>query len=282
MTERTFTAANVGDALVNITCPIGTIDVTVDPKATHITIVVSTEDTEGPVADAVRSTLWHEVKGTITLSVPEIGGGRARGGFTSVSYGNSSFQSFGNGSTFNGINVSGVGITVEDGALYMGGTCVVRDGVVVAETGTRVGGSGYGSISVRITVPTASSALTCETTSASVRVHGNLEVIHFHSVSGSLAAAGAYTLRADTTSGAITADMVYGEVDAESVSGRILIGAYNGDAAKLKSVSGSLTLSATPAARGQLTARTVSGAISLRGTGALDVRTRTVSGHISR
>lgn len=279
MAQQTFTATNAGDRLADINCPIGAITVTVDPSSVA-RITVSTTDTEGPVADAVNGALFHDIQGSMTLSIPEIRG--QSGGFASVSHGGTTFQSFGSGSVFSGINVHGGQVTIDGGDVYVGGKRVVSGGRVVAEAGTEVGGAGNGTITVEVTLPSVSSSLRCETTSASVAVHGNLEAIDFYSVSGSLSAAGVYSLRACTTSGGILADAVDGDLDAESVSGRITIGAYNGSDASLKSVSGSLALSATPAARGRLSARTVSGAIGLRGTGALDVRTRSVSGHIFR
>ncbi|MGP4001533.1 DUF4097 family beta strand repeat-containing protein [Streptomyces sp. 8N706] len=284
-TEQTFTATNAGQIWADVISHVGTVNVTDDPSLTHAEITVRTGSDEGTIADAVRNTTVREhVSNGINVfevRVPKVNGGAG----TVMQIGGSTF-SFSGGSTGVGQNfgvVSGsvTGMTISNGDVIIGGRKVVENGRVVAEQGTVVIGAGTGTIVVDVKVPDLSS-VRLETTSADLRVRGDLQVLDIRSVSGDVEAEGVHTLRGNTTSGDVEAERVEARVDVNSVSGDIEIGAYNGSEFRAITVSGDIEVSATPAASGFFTATTVSGDVSTRGAEHLQPRVSTISGKIRR
>ena len=277
-TSQTFTATATaaGAVWTDVISHVGTVNVTVDPTLKHAVITVSTGDDDGPLADAVRGATkqesTHQSLNCLTVRVPKVRG-------NTMTMGNSTF-SFNGGNMVVGQNFGVVtgSMTISNGDVIIGGRKVVSNGRVVAEQGTVVSGSGMGTITVDVKLPTDQSSVRLETTSADITVHGDLQVLDVHSVSGDIQARGVHTLRGNTTSGDFEVDRVDARVDVNSVSGDIEIGAYNGTEFRANTVSGDVHVSATPAATGSIDANTVSGDVTTRGTGHLCERVGTVSG----
>ncbi|MCX5207603.1 DUF4097 domain-containing protein [Streptomyces sp. NBC_00237] len=283
-TSQTFTATAAGAVWTDVISHVGTVNVTVDPTLKNAVVTVSTSDDEGPLADAVRAATQKESTyqnlNCLTIRVPKVQG-------HTMTMGNSTFSFNGGnmvvGQNFGVVTGSVTGIHMAGGDISIGGRKVVSGGRVVAEQGTVVSGGGMGTITVDVTLPSDQSSIRLETTSADLTVHGDLQVLDTHSVSGDVQAKGVHTLRANTTSGDIEADRIDARIDAVSVSGDIEVGAYNGTEFRAQTVSGDIHLSATPAATGTIDATTVSGDVTTRGTSHLHERVRTVSGkHRSR
>lgn len=282
-TSQTFTATAAGALWTDVISHVGTVTVTVDPTLKHAVVTVSTGDDEGPLADAVRAARMSEKTyqnlECITVRVPKVQG-------NTMTMGNSTFSFNGGGitvgQTFGVVRGSVTGMTISDGDIIIGGRTVVSNGRVVAEQGTVLSG-GTGTITVDVKLPSDMSSVRLETTSADITVHGDLQVLDVHSISGDVEARGVRTLRGNTTSGDFEVARVDARVDIQSVSGDIEIGAYNGTEFRANTVSGGIGITATPAATGSVDANTVSGNITTYGTGHLCERVRTVSGkHRSR
>ncbi|MFD5899651.1 DUF4097 family beta strand repeat-containing protein [Streptomyces sp. NPDC060366] len=283
-TSQTFTATAAGAFWTDVISHVGTVTVTIDKTLKHTVVTVSTGDDEGPLADAVRGTTMRESTykslDCLTVDVPQVRGNVMTMGTSTFSFNGGSVVV---GQNFGVVRGSVSAMTVGNGDVIIGGRKVVSNGRVVAEQGTVVSGGGAGTITVDVRVPSELSSLRLETTSADLTVHGDLQVLDVHSVSGDVEARGVHTLRASTTSGDVEVERVDGRVDVTSVSGDIEIGAYNGTEFRAKTVSGDIHVSATPLADGSIDATTVSGDVTTRGTGQLHERVRTVSGkHRSR
>ncbi|MFF9691057.1 DUF4097 family beta strand repeat-containing protein [Streptomyces sp. NPDC014623] len=278
-TSQTFTATAAGAVWTDIISHVGTVNVSVDPTLKHAVITVSTDDDDGPLADAVRGATKSESRyqnlDCVTVRVPEAEG-------NTMTMGNSTYRFSGGNmvvrQNFGVIRGSVTGMAIADGDITIGGHKVVSDGMVVAEAGTVVSGGGMGTITVDVKLPSDQSSVRLETTSADITVHGDLQVLDVHSVSGGIEARGVHTLRGNTTSGDFEVDRVDARVDVNSVSGDIEIGAYSGTEFRANTVSGHVHVSATPAATGSIDANTVSGNVTTRGTGHLRERVGTVSG----
>ncbi|MGY3685111.1 DUF4097 family beta strand repeat-containing protein [Streptomyces sp. TE33382] len=280
--KQTFTATTSGRIWADVISQTGTVNVTVDPTLKNALITVSTPDTEGPVADAVRNTTSREHVSNglnvLEVRVPKIPG-------NTVQMGNSSFNFSGGNmvvsQNYGVVTGSVTGMTISNGDVYVGGRKVVENGRVVAEQGTVVGGAGgSGRITIDVRVPDLSS-VRLDTTSGDLQVlQGDLQVLDVRSVSGDVEAKGVHTLRGNLTSGDVEVERVEARVDIASVSGDIEIGAYNGSELRATSVSGDITVSATPAATGSFTASTVSGDVTTRGAEHLSPRVSTVSGRV--
>lgn len=281
-TQQTFTATASGSIWADVISQTGMVNVTVDPMLKNAVITVSTPDTEGPVADAVRNATSREHASNglnvLEVRVPKIPG-------NTVQMGNSSFSfSGGNmvvGQNFGVVTGSVTGMTISNGDVYVGGRKVVENGRVVAEQGTVVGGAGgSGQVTIDVRVPDLSS-VRLDTTSGDLRVlSGDLQVLDVTSISGDVEAKGVHTLRGNLTSGDLEVERVEARVDFATISGDIEIGAYNGSELRVKSVSGDIEVSATPAATGFFTATTVSGDVTTRGAEHLNPRVSTVSGKV--
>ncbi|MFJ6559960.1 DUF4097 family beta strand repeat-containing protein [Streptomyces sp. NPDC091412] len=242
--ERTFTTTTAGPVALNL--PAGNARVTVDKTAKTATIRLHTTDREGPSADAIQRTTASTSHG-LAVTVPDTGG---NSGVTVISA----------GSSYSSISIGGGGTVIVNGQRITGGQ--ISNG-----------------ITADITVPPGS-ALTFRSKSADLRVTGPLASLDATTVSGDIEAGVVGAITVQSTSGDIDIDAVSQQLAASTVSGDIEIGSYSGGQAMLNAVSGDLTLSATPAASGMLSARTVSGDVRLRGARHLNPQTSTVSGRV--
>lgn len=288
--HKTFTATRTGYVFAEIISHTGAVNVTVDPSIKQAEFTISTPDSEGPAADAVRGATFREMgkagQEQAILEIPKTGGINFGGVYNTgrmsnvqnVVSGNSGSTVQINGMTFSGTIDSGVTMVGND--IYIGGRKVVSDGRVIAQQGTAVSG-GTGRIMVEIRLP-QHSGLRLSTTSARLRVRGDIQTLDVNTTSGDVQAEGVHTLYAHSVSGDIEAERVETRLDAQTTSGDIEIGAYNGGSLHATSVSGDVTISATPAAHDMASVRTVSGGIRLRGCEHLAVRTNTVSGDVRR
>ena len=276
-TEKTFTASTAGRIFADLISHVGTVNVFVDPAVKTAEITIRTSDNDGPLADAVNGTTHREYdyNGTNVLEVrvPKVDGGMF-GSTNVVQIGGSRFS-------FNGgvINTGSMtGVTISNGDVWVGGQRVVSGGRVVAEQGAVVGGSGSGTITADVKVPSLSS-FRLDTTSADLTVHGgDLQILEVTSVSGDVEATGAHTLRVNSTSGDLNISRVEGRADLNSVSGDIEIGLYRGSKFRANAVSGDIDVRVHEEATGSFDAVTVSGDVTTVGAGHLNPRVSTVSG----
>lgn len=276
-TSQTFTATAAGAVWTDVISYVGAVNVTIDPTLTHAVVTVSTGDDEGPLADAVRGATkkesTHKHLNCLTIRVPEVEGNTMTMGTFRLGGGGVVV-----GQNFGVIRGSVTGVTISNGDIVIGGRKVVSNGRVVAERGTVVSGSGMGTITIDVKLPSDQSSVRLETTSADLTVHGDLQVLDARSVSGDIEAKGVHTLQVNTTSGDVEVERVDARVNVTSVSGDIEIGAYSGTEFRATSVSGDIGVNATPDAFGSIDATTVSGDVTTRGTSHLSERVSTVSG----
>ncbi|MEV5204900.1 hypothetical protein, partial [Streptomyces sp. NPDC053720] len=159
--------AAVGPVLADITCPTGSVRVTIDPAATVARAEVRTDDTTGPSADAVANSRVSQDGQHLTITVPEIEGGvsgftqsvTTRGGGTRVT------QVFGN------VTGSMTGVTIVNGQVIVGG----------------VGGTVSSGIEVLVTLP-AGSGVRMNSRNADLVVSGVLAALDLDTHNGSLLA----------------------------------------------------------------------------------------------
>lgn len=280
-TQMKISSEHTGPICLDLSVQTGTVRVTVDPAITQALVTVATDDDEGPVAEAVRAITSTEftraADAWLKVTVPQTPGSSG-----SVQMGGSSFH-FDGGFGGNVVSVDNVGVGMQmiGNDVYMGGKKVIENGRVIAAAGTVVTGTGRaGTLTVDVTLPYGSS-LRLTTTSASLQVRsGDLNHLDVQTVSGSVETKGVRHLTANTTSGSVYVDSAQTSVTVNSVSGAVEIGAYYGSHFTASTVSGAIRMTATPAASGPVTARTVSGSITTRAADHLDVRTRSVSGRI--
>ncbi|MFJ2007951.1 DUF4097 family beta strand repeat-containing protein [Streptomyces chartreusis] len=270
MTEQTFTASAALPTVAYINSSIGEVTVTVEPTLKTAQVKVHTDATEGPLADAVNNTTITERQaGSETflhINVPDVDSGSVNvvqvGGST-VRFG----TNYGSMTTNN----------VHEGDVWIGGQKVVSRGRVVADKGTIV--SGTGKIAIKVQLP-AGSSVELHSTSADLYTTGDLNHVRFETVSGDIDVQSVRTISGQTTSGDIEVDRLAERASIASVSGDIEIEAYSGSAFDARTVSGDIDLRATPSASGAVAAVSVSGDITTRGAGRLNVMPRTQSGDV--
>ncbi|MFC9224647.1 DUF4097 family beta strand repeat-containing protein [Streptomyces hygroscopicus] len=255
MVEHVFNADSSGSVVLNLTLPLGRITVTVDRELERARVILRTEDTTGPGADAVRRATTQHSGRQMSVQVPEIPGAvmmSGNGGGSRITQ-TASTVAFGQTVT---------GLTFVNGRLITAGTSMptIRP------------------IDAIVTLP-AQSSLAVVTTSADTTVHGKLARLTVHSVSGDVTAMTAHVLEAHTTSGDIEAEIVTGELLAHSVSGDVRVLSYRGDTANATTTSGDVHLTATAEATGFITAQSVSGDVKVTGARHLNPRVRSVSGY---
>ncbi|WP_405539201.1 DUF4097 family beta strand repeat-containing protein [Streptomyces antimycoticus] len=254
MVEQVFNAESTGPAVVNLTLPLGRITVACDPKVERARVVLQTEDTTGPGADAVRrATIRHRFGRRMSVQVPEIPSAVMMSGT-----GSRVSQTVGTV----GVGQVVTGLTFVGGQLVSGGSTMPTIRLIEAF----------------VTLP-AGSSLAVVTTSADTTVYGDLGRLSVHSVSGDVIAQTVRVLETDTTSGDIAAETVTGELAARSVSGDVQVFSYRGDTANATTVSGDISLTATAHATGFITANSVSGDVRVTGAGHLTPRVHSVSGY---
>ncbi|MBV7255118.1 hypothetical protein KQH21_31115 [Streptomyces sp. IpFD-1.1] len=262
-TEKIHIMSVEGAVELDLATVKGQVRIAVDPKAVFARLRVHTTATEGPAADAVRTTEIGEYGGKLVVSVPEPAAtdGIVIGG-----------NSFGGGTaTFNGSFVS-------DGDIWIGGRPIVVGGRVVVPQGTVVTG-GSETITVDVVLPAGSSS-SVQTKHAETTVRGALKSLRFRAHNGSLKATRADVLDTDTHNGSVLVETVDTELKASTHNGSINIGAYHGRCASVRTHNGNASVAASPASTGRLTARTHNGNIHLMSAGHLDLKTSTHCGRI--
>ncbi|MFD9692324.1 DUF4097 domain-containing protein [Kitasatospora sp. NPDC059088] len=253
-TTRTFLAATAQQ--LAMVMPTGHVRVSIDPAATAITVQLSTPDDDGPSADAVRRTRSWEGPTHLSIDVPA-----ANHGSLTIN-GNTVHQSFGT------ITGDITGITIVNGHVIIGGSI----------QGQRLASP----IAATVTLPPTALGVALRSVSAGLTATGHLPALAFESTSGDVRVQSVNVLSAKTISGDVGAERIGSDAEIRTTSGDVRIGVYEGRTAEIRTVSGDIRLTAGTRATGTLTARTVSGDVDLHGTNRLDVRTRTVSGHLAR
>ncbi|MFJ6750715.1 DUF4097 family beta strand repeat-containing protein [Streptomyces sp. NPDC091266] len=267
MTERTIPVDASGPIALDLSLNTGSIRVTVDPSLKQARVVLKTEATSGPSADAIRDTAVSLNGQDLKVRVPDVGG--AMGGSTTIRMGNSTM-------TFSG----GSGVQVVGGNVYVSGNTggkVFVNGREVTATGPA--GDGATPITAEVHLPAQSVALVT-THSADTTVRGKLARLDYAGTSGALVADRIGDLDAMATSGSVMVNEVTGSLDANLTSGSLGIGAYSGPAARLNVTSGSVRMAATEQATGRLTVNVTSGSARITGAAHLNVRRRVTSGHV--
>ncbi|MFJ8675496.1 DUF4097 family beta strand repeat-containing protein [Streptomyces sp. NPDC093589] len=267
MTERMIPVDAFGPIALDLSMNTGSIRVTVDPELKQPRVVLKTEATSGPSADAIRDTTVHLTGQDLRVRVPDTGGGT--NGSTTIRMGNSTM-------TFSG----GSGVQVVGGNVYVSGNTggkVFINGQEVTATGPA--GDALTPITAEVHLPAHSVAL-ISTHTAETTVRGTLARLEYDGTSGALVADRVGDLDAVATSGSVIVNEVSGALDANLTSGNLGIGAYSGPAARLNVTSGNVRMAATAQATGRLTVNVTSGSARITGAAHLNVRRRVTSGHV--
>ncbi|MEK2475533.1 DUF4097 family beta strand repeat-containing protein [Streptomyces noursei] len=267
MTERTIPVDAFGPIAIDLMMNAGSIRVAVDSALKQARVVLKTEATSGPSADAIRGTAVSLTGQNLTLRVPDVAGGM--GGSTTIRRGGYTM-------TFSGGN----GVQIVGGNVYVsghGGGKVFVNGREVTATGPA--GDAVTPITAEIHLPAGSVALV-RTHTADTVIKGELARLEYDGTSGSLAADRVGDLDVTVTSGSVIVNDVTGELDANLTSGNLGIGAYSGTDARLNLTSGNVRMAATAQAAGRLTVSATSGCARITGAGHLNVRRRVTSGYV--
>ncbi|MFJ7242662.1 DUF4097 family beta strand repeat-containing protein [Streptomyces olivaceus] len=250
--------------LADITCPSGTVKVTVDPRAPLPTATVRTDDKTGPAADAVRRSTVSLNGDRLTVTVPETGG---TGGVTQI------INSRGRTTVFQSA-----------GVVYGNITGMTIDGNGNMTVGGFSGGIASSPIEVLVTLP-AASGVTVKSHNAHLEVDGPLAALRMDTHNGHVRAGVVGRAKIDGHNGNYAFEAIQDSVDIDSHNGHTTIGSYSGSNARVTTHNGTLNLAATPRATGPITARTHNGQITLRGVRGrqdLDVRTSTHNGSVHK
>jgi DUF4097 and DUF4098 domain-containing protein YvlB len=268
MTERTIPVAAFGPIALDLTMNAGTIRVVVDPMLKQAQVVLKTEATSGPSADAIRDTAVSLNGQNLKVRVPDVAGGT--GGSTTIRVG-------GNTMTFAG----GSGVQIVNGNVHVtghGGGKVFVNGREVTATGPA--GDAVTPITAVIHLPARSEALISTHTAQTVVTGDALARLEYDGTSGALTAERVGDLDATVTSGSVIVGDVTGSLDVNLTSGNLGIGAYSGHDARLNVTSGNVRMAATPQATGRLTVGATSGNVRVTGAAHLNVRRRVTSGYV--
>lgn len=255
MTERSFVSATSGPIVLGLSLPVGSIRVQIDKSVTIARVVLRTDDSTGPAADAVNRARYEQNGQVFGIEVPEMPNGvivQGRG-----NHGSTVYQSFGS------MNIVGGTVRV-NGRVVSGGmgnlpTVSPIDATVYLPVGSSFGAS---------------------TTSADAEVFGQADRVEFRSVSGDLYADGVRQLTVNTTSGDVSVGRVTDQVTAHSVSGDVKVQMYDGHSAQLNTTSGDVAMQATATASGVVSAHSISGDVRIAGARHLSVSARSVSGRV--
>ncbi|KUL64789.1 hypothetical protein ADL28_08885 [Streptomyces violaceusniger] len=255
MTERTFEMSTPGPVVLGLHLPMGSVDAQVIDSLRTARVVLSTDDSSGPAADAVNQARARQDGQTLALEVPELPGNV----MTQTIRGNRIVQHM---SVVTGSMTS---VTIVNGRVIHG------NGVHTTTT--------VSEIRARVLLP-ARSSLAVVSQSADAVVNGYVDRMEFRSVSGDLRLNGACELRAQTTSGDLGIVRVTDRLTARTVSGDIAVDLYSGNDADLNTTSGDVIVRAADAACGHLRAESVSGDVRVGGSRNLRVSAHSVSGDI--
>ncbi|MFG2459433.1 DUF4097 family beta strand repeat-containing protein [Streptomyces sp. NPDC048523] len=267
MTERTIPVDAFGPIALDLTMKAGTIRVVVDPALKQAHVVLKTEATSGPSADAIRDTAVSLRGQNLKVRVPDVAGGM--GGSTTISVG-------GNTTTFSG----GSGVQIVNGNVHVtghGGGKVFINGREVTATGPA--GDAVTPITAVVHLPARSETL-ISTHTADTVIKGELARLEYDGTSGSLTAERVGDLDATVTSGSVIVGDVTGALDVNLTSGNLGIGAYSGRDARLNLTSGNVRIAATPQATGRLVVSATSGCARITGASHLNIRRRVTSGYV--
>lgn len=254
MTERVFDSVTSGPIVLGLSLPVGSVRVQVIDSLTTARIVLWTDDSTGPAADAVTRARSNQNEQAFGIEVPEMPGNV----IVQSHRGNRVVQNVGT------VYGSVTGMTIINGRVVSGG---MNDMQTVSP------------IEATVCLPPHSS-LAVVSQSADAAVFGYVDRMEFRSVSGDLDVDGVRELRANTTSGDIRAGRVTGQITAQLVSGDIEVDLYDGRSATLGTTSGDITVQATSGAAGHVSANSVSGDVRLCGARHLNVSANTVSGRV--
>ena len=254
MTERVFDSATSGPIVLGISLPVGSVRVQVIDSLTAARVVLRTDDATGPAADAVNGARSTQNGQAFGIEVPEMPGNV----MVQSRRGNRIVQTAGT------VYGSVTGVTIINGRVVSGGMNSMQT---------------VSPIEATVCLPPHSS-IAVVSQSADAAVFGYVDRMEFRSISGDLDADGARELRANTTSGDIRAGRVTEQITAQSVSGDIEVGLYDGRGATLGTTSGDITVQATNGAAGHVSANSVSGDVRLSGARHLNVSANTVSGRV--
>ncbi|SDK79657.1 DUF4097 family beta strand repeat-containing protein [Streptomyces indicus] len=249
MTERAFVSETSGPIVLGIALPVGSVRVQVLDSLTMARVVLRTEDTSGPAADAVNRARSSQNGQAFSIEVPDMPG-------------NVMVQSRRGGRIVH--NNSVTNMVIVNGRVISGGNSNMQT---------------VSPIEVTVSLPPHSS-LAVVAQSADAEVFGYVDRMEFHSISGDLNADGVRQLKANTTSGDIYAGRVTEQITAQSVSGDIEIGLYDGRGASLGTTSGDITVQATNGSSGHVSANSVSGDVRISGARHLNVSANTASGRV--
>ena len=267
MTERTIPVDAFGPIALDLTMSAGSIRVVVDPMLKQARIVLKTEATSGPSADAIRDTAVSLAGQNLTVRVPDVAGGT--GGSTTINMGGSTM-------TFSG----GSGVQIVGGNVHISGHSggkVFVNGREVTPTGPA--GDALTPLTAEIQLP-AKSVLLLSTHTADTVIKGELARLEYDAKSGTLTAERVVDLDATITSGNVIAGAVTGSLDVNLTSGNLNIGAYSGHDARLNLTSGNVRMAATAQASGRLAVGATSGCVRITGASHLNVRRRVTSGYV--
>jgi hypothetical protein len=267
MTERTILVDAFGPIALDLTMNTGSIRVTVDPELKRPRVVLKTEATSGPSADAIRDTTVSLTGQDLKVRVPDTAGGT--NGSTAISMGSNTV-------TFSG----GSGVQIVGNNVYVSGNTgskVFVNGQEVTATGPA--GEAPTPITAEVHLPARSVAL-ISTHTAETTIRGRLARLEYTGTSGALVADRVGDLDVMATSGSVMVNEVAGALDASLTSGSLGIGAYSGPDARLNVTSGSVQMAATVQATGRLAVNATSGSARVTGAAHLDVRRRVTSGYV--
>ncbi|MFD5015643.1 DUF4097 family beta strand repeat-containing protein [Streptomyces chartreusis] len=267
MTERIIPVDVVGPIALDLTMNTGSIRVVVDSTLKQARMVLTTEATSGPSADAIRDTAVSLNGQNLRVRVPDVAGGMS--GSTTIRMG-------GNTMTFSGGN----GVQIVGGNVYVSGHSggkVFVNGREVTATGPA--GDAVTPITAEIHLP-AKSVLMVGTHTADTVIRGTLARLEYDGTSGTLTAEHVGDLDATVTSGSVIVGDVTGALDVNLTSGNLNVGAYSGHDARLNLTSGNVRMAATTQATGRLAVNATSGCARITGASHLNVRRRVTSGYV--
>lgn len=268
MTERTVSVDTPGPVALDLVMYAGRIRLIAQPTLKQARVVLKTDATSGPSADAIRDTTVVQNGQRVTVRVPDTGG--FDGGSTTIRMGNSTM-------TFSG----GPGVSIVGGNIHISGHCsgkVFLNGREVTAS-SAVDASAPTPIEATVYLPARSEAQ-IGTRIAETVATGELARIDYDGSSGSLTADRVGDLDAVITSGTVTVAAVTSSLAAILTSGVLSIGAYSGRDARVNLTSGSFRMTATPQSSGRLAVNVTSGTAQVTGAGHLNVRRHVTSGHV--
>lgn len=259
--EQTFTAAATGPVLAEVTCPDGSVYVTVDPAVTVASVRVLTEDgPDSPAAEAARNTRIRQDAERLIVIVPKVKQ-------TGANFGGNTFQSFGGGGTtyINGVRYTG-NVTMVNGQVIGGGANITRG------------------VEVHVTLP-AKSGVQYSGQNGSLHTYGTVAAIRAESSNGSIKAETVGRIEAEAGNGSIKVGTVTEWIDADASNGSVKVDNHTGNAARVRAGNGSVNFTVGAAATGRIDIKAGNGTVKLygvRGRSDLDVRATAGNGSVKK